>query len=140
MTSQKVVVHCTFCDTPYNYDFTTEPRMWCNKCNKQFRFKSQLTASQTRQKEKVIEKSENSQSTFIPPKNEGDFIDDPNELLMSVAIRELNRANPDPRWASILINCKKENITNKSEVIDKFNQLPTQTLVNLLSKSLQEEH
>ena len=69
-----------------------------------------------------------------------DFIDDPNELLMSVAIRELNRANPDPRWASILISCKKENISNKSEVLDQFNQLPTQALVNLLSKSLQEEH
>ena len=69
-----------------------------------------------------------------------DVIDDPDELLMSVAIRELNRANPDPRWASILISCKKENISNKSEVLDKFNQLPTQALVNLLSKSLQEEH
>ena len=52
---------------------------------------------------KTIKKSnQNSQ----PP----NFIDVPDELLMSVSIRELNRENPDPRWASILITTRKENI------------------------------
>lgn len=74
---------------------------------------------------------------FTPPNMT--YKDDPDELLMSVAIRELNKPQPDPRWASILINCKKENITTKSEVLEEFKQLPTQVLVNLLSKSLQKE-
>jgi len=79
-------------------------------------------------------------STTKTPPQETSFIDDPNELLLSVAIRELNKPNPDPRWASILINCKKEKITNTNEVIDQFKNLPTQALVNLLNKSSQEEY
>ena len=75
-----------------------------------------------------------------PPQEKISFIDDPNELLLSVAIRELNKPNPDPRWASILINCKKEKITNTNEVIDQFKNLPTAALVNLLNKSSQEEY
>lgn len=66
------------------------------------------------------------------------FIDDPDELLISVAIRELNKPNPDSRWANILIACKKEKITNKTDVMEQFRQLPTKALVNLLSKNLQE--
>ena len=85
-------------------------------------------------KKKVIEKVQDN-----PPPLNRVYTDDPDELLMSVAIRELNKPQPDPRWASILINCKKENITTKSEVLEEFKQLPTQVLVNLLSKSLQKE-
>ena len=82
---------------------------------------------------------------IFPPQKNNDkssplaFIDDPDELLLSVAIRELNRPDPDPRWATILINCKKENISTKEEAIERFKQLSTQGLVNLLNKSLQEE-
>ena len=77
----------------------------------------------------------------IPPNTdqEHQFIDDPDELLISVAIRELNKPNPDSRWANILIACKKEKITNKTNVIDQFKQLPTKALINLLSKNLLEE-
>ena len=97
MTSQKVVVKCTFCDTPYNYDFTTDPRMWCNKCNKQFRFKSQLSASQSSPKPKIPKSNKNNFSQ--PPQ----IIDDPNELLMSCAMRELNKQDPDVHWGRILL-------------------------------------
>lgn len=95
---------------------------------------------------KSVNKSPNNVGTYDnkekttsanPPTEQ--FIDDPDELLMSVAIRELNKAKPDPRWASILINCKKENITNKNLVLEEFKQLPTKALVSLLSKNLQEE-
>ena len=82
----------------------------------------------------------NTKSTINPPQTEPSFIDDPDELLLSVAIRELNKPDPDPRWASILINCKKEKITNKGAAVDQFKSLPTQALVNLLNKSLQEEY
>lgn len=126
--SLEVIAKCPDCTHKIIYTGTAKrPRITCEKCKKRFYIKTQLT-----QKEKIVKKV---QDNFLPK-----TVDDPDELLMSVAIRELNRANPDPRWASILISCKKENISNKSEVIDKFNQLPTQTLVNLLSKSLQEEH
>jgi len=96
-------------------------------------------------------RSDNDQINKTPKKNHNnipksrdtstplDFIDDPDELLLSTAIRELNKPSPDPRWATILINCKKENISTKSEVIEQFKQLPTQTLVNLLSKSSPNE-
>ena len=75
-------------------------------------------------------------SLSIPPKNTAQevlrFIDNPDELLLSTAIRELNKPNPDPRWATILINCKKEKITTKTEVIDQFKQLSIQARVNIL--------
>jgi hypothetical protein len=74
-----------------------------------------------------------------PPQETATFIDDPNELLMSVAVRELNKPDPDPRWANILISCKKENITIKNEMLDQFKQLPTKALVSLLNKNLQDE-
>ena len=73
----------------------------------------------------------------IPPQDttqELQFIDDPDELLMSVAVRELNKPSPDPRWASILINCRKENISIKSEVIDQLQKLPTKALTEMLRK------
>jgi hypothetical protein len=81
----------------------------------------------------------NYKSHSIPPPMEHTLIDDPDELLMSVAIRELNKPDPDPRWANILISCKKENITMRNEMLDQFKQLPTKVLVNLLSKNSPEE-
>ena len=59
-------------------------------------------------------------------------IDDPDELLYSVAIRELNKATPDPRWATILIQCRKEIGKRKSEVIDTLQKLPTKQLTEML--------
>ena len=86
-----------------------------------------------------------SKSNFVPPQTkithppEGDnapspIIDDPDELLYSVAIRELNRAQPDPRWASILIQCRKEIGKRKNEMIDQLQKLPTKQLVEILEK------
>ena len=140
MTStNRIIVHCTFCERPYNYDIPEEipknARIYCKDCKKQFRIRSQIATSQTSQK---------TQDHFLanPPqieKRNDVFIDNPDELLLNTAIRELNKPNPDPRWANILISCKKENISTKSEVLEQFKQLNTQTLVNLLSKNLQEE-
>ena len=41
----------------------------------------------------------------------------------------------DPRWANILISCKKEKITNKGDGIESFRKLPNEILANLLNKS-----
>ena len=165
MTStSRVVVHCTFCDRPYNYELPEEipknARIYCVDCKKQFRFKRQLSASQSNQnhdnkpgsinKEKGDKMGEGSSSPSTPsntdsthkpskpppPKMEEQrFIDDPDELLTSVAIRELNKPDPDPRWANILISCKKAKITTKGDDIESFRKLPNEVLANLLNKS-----
>ena len=88
---------------------------------------------------KKIPKSTQKPAIHSPPQEITAFIDDPNELLMSVAIRELNKPDPDPRWANILIACKKENITIRNEMLDQFKQLPTKALVSLLNKNLPNE-
>ena len=91
-------------------------------------------------KSKIKNKPNSTQKQSIsdPPQETTGFIDDPNELLMSVAVRELNKPNPDPRWANILISCKKENITIIGDDIESFRKLPNEVLANLLNKSKQK--
>ena len=84
---------------------------------------------------------------IIPPETTNPtsqpIIDDPDELLYSVAIRELNKSQPDPRWATILIQCRKEIGKRKNEVMDQLQKLPTKNLIEILEKqsgkSLQDE-
>jgi hypothetical protein len=128
--SKSIIATCPECN--HEFLFKTEakrPRPHCPKCKHWFYIKKSVAPGT--QKEKIIKLS---QSSFIPPEENMAFIDDPDELLMSVAIRELNKQNPDPRWASILINCKKENITTKTEVIEQLQKLPTKNLTEMLKK------
>ena len=120
-------------------ELSNEQLAYKNKCSKRT-VERALQVSKKKDNNVVLTKQKIPKSTNKNPPQETSFIDDPNELLLSVAIRELNKPNPDPRWASILINCKKEKITNTNEVIDQFKNLPTQALVNLLNKSSQEEY
>ncbi|KKM87859.1 hypothetical protein LCGC14_1264610 [marine sediment metagenome] len=78
-----------------------------------------------------------------PPQVEGlntpptDFIDDPDELLMSVATRELNKENPDPRWAGVLISVRKENIgVSKKEgnIRSQFKSMNIKDIAKILSR------
>ena len=133
LMSQSLIAICPKCNHEELYKGTAKrPRIHCAKCHHRYYIKTDQTP-----KERITEKTRKpSQSSFIPPQN--DFIDDPDELLMSVAIRELNKAKPDPRWASILINCKKENISTKGDDIESFRKLPNQVLATLLSKSKQK--
>lgn len=59
-----------------------------------------------------------------------DYIDDPDELLMSVAIRELNRPDPSYQWANILLAAKKQKITVQGDE----NELQRQSISTLVSK------
>lgn len=106
----------------------------CEEVLKRFRIQTDTQTDQT-PKQKIIKKGHDQSSARIVSSQ---YIDDPDELLMSVAIRELNREHPDPRWASILINCKKEKITIKGDDIESFRKLPNEVLANLLSKSKQK--
>lgn len=76
-------------------------------------------------------------STTNPPQTqEISFIDDPDELLHSVSIRELNKANPDPRWASILISVRKENIgksIKEGNIQSKFKSMNIKDIVQIIS-------
>lgn len=67
-----------------------------------------------------------------PPHN---YTNDPDELLMSVSIRMLNKPEPDPRWANILLSCRKENISNKNEAMEEYSALPNSALSMLLKQS-----
>ena len=65
------------------------------------------------------------------------FIDDPDELLISVCIRELNKARPDPRWASILINVRKESLgmsKKEGEIQSKFKSMQIHDIVKIISE------
>ena len=61
-----------------------------------------------------------------PPQGieEADLIDDPNELLMSCAMRELNKSTPDVRWGSILLT-----------LLDKTGRLETKTKDEVMIRS-----
>ena len=74
-------------------------------------------------------------SNNAPPSHPPTFIDDPDELLMSVAKRMLNKPDPDPRWANILLSCRKENITSTNEVMEELQKASTSSLVNILKRS-----
>ena len=133
---KEVIAYCTKCGhanlyTPKNVN-QKNPRIYCDQCKKQFPVGKYLH-------------KKSKKSNFVPPQTKittpperaqtpSPIIDDPDELLYSVAIRELNRAQPDPRWASILIQCRKEIGKRKNEMIDQLQKLPTKQLVEILEK------
>ena len=123
MTSGKF--YCNKCDItfPGEYESQQRPRRSCPTCHKS----CDLTKTNVKQKS-------------IPPQNtaqeERPFIDDPDELLMSVAVRELNKPNPDPRWANVLITTRKENIgTSKKEgnIRSKFKSMNIKDIAKISS-------
>ena len=131
--SQKLIAICPECKHEKIYNGTAlRPRITCSECKTRFYVTTQKTQTESKEKQKSIPPQDTTQEALR-------FIDNPDELLLSTAIRELNKPNPDPRWATILINCKKEKITTKTEVIEEFRQQPTQLIVNLLNKSSQKE-
>ena len=134
--SQKLIAICPECkhETIYNGS-AKRPRITCKECKTRYYISTLKTQKES--SSQIKKKTRSSQP--ISPPNILRFIDNPDELLLSTAIRELNKPNPDPRWATILINCKKEKITTKTEVIEEFRQQPTRLLVNLLNKSSQKE-
>lgn len=84
-------------------------------------------------KKKIIKKVQGHSS---PPRTD-DYIDDPDELLMSVSTRELNKPDPDPRWASILISVRKENIgksKREGKIRSKFKSMNIKDIAKILSE------
>jgi hypothetical protein len=71
-----------------------------------------------------------------PPLN-SKFIDDPEELILSVSIRELNKPDPDVRWANLLVNALKSKITIKGDN-ESLQQQSISTLVRNMNAKLPE--
>jgi len=73
----------------------------------------------------------------IPPQNTPlSFIDDPDELLLSVSMRELNKPDPDPRWANTLIAVRKEKIglsKKEGNIQSKFKSMNIKDIVQIIS-------
>jgi hypothetical protein len=109
MTKPKGTFHCNRCEITFKaeYNKTPRPRKSCPNCHK-----SCDIVKEKKVKEKIIEKSR----SFNPPQNNDNIIDDPNELLMSCAMRELNKSTPDVRWGNILLT-----------LLDKTKQLETKS-------------
>ena len=140
--STSIIAKCPDCNNESLYKgHAQRPRIVCSKCKKKFYVSTQSTQEDIGESKINSPKNSGFSPQSIPPQNttqEPTFIDDPDELLISVAIRELNKPNPDSRWANILIACKKEKITNKTNVMDQFKQLPTKALIGILKKNLQD--
>jgi len=120
----------------------TRPRKRCPSCHKPrdiLRKKKELSdqisggenslPEEKNQTTKSTKKSHNLSTTS--------FIDEPNELLLNTAVRELNKPIPDVRWANILLQLldksDKLNIktTSEKEAMEKLRQMPMEALLNL---------
>lgn len=112
---------------------------------------SRLALLTFRSNEEQTTKTPKNKSSHHPPQGglsrPPEFIDDPNELLMSCAKRQLNKKNPDVKWATILVNILKETKQlatinkEKSEIQSKLKQYSTEDLTRLrkrLTGNLQE--
>ena len=88
----------------------------------------------------ISPKQKITKSNNKPPTNPPSFIDDPDELLMSVAVRELNKSNPDPRWANVLITTRKANIgqsTKEGKIRSRFKSMNIKDIAKILSEKPQ---
>jgi len=130
---QSLVAICPKCKHKEVYEGTAKrPRIHCEKCKYRYYIQTQKT-----QKEKVIEKiTKSNQKNSSQPPQEKNFIDDPVELLTSSCMRQLNKQDPDARWASILLTLLDK--TNKLEYKDieeaqLQNQLKAKSISELIS-------
>lgn len=139
-------VSCTHCGSTQIYKprkdkIPKKPHTTCKKCSKDFNINFETS-------EKISKVPKNNKSTVKNKKapstphrtDDNKIIEDPNELLMSVAVRELNKQEPNVRWATILVNILKETkqleaiSIAKSEVQSKLKQYSTEDLIRLRKK------
>lgn len=145
----KYEVACSFCGhsqiyTPRGERIPKKPHTTCKSCGKDFSIDISISETISRipknPKQNILDKSINHQTNnSSQPPYENTFIDDPDELLMSVSIRELNRPNPDPRWASILITTRKENIgqsKKEGKIRSKFMSMNIKEVARISARKL----
>ena len=85
----------------------------------------------------IVSKKIRSSQPISSTDKEHRYIDDPDELLLSVAMRELNKPNPDPRWANVLITTRRENIglsKKEGNIKSKFKSMSIKEVSKILAK------
>ncbi len=135
-TSQKLIATCPECGHEKIYNGTAlRPRITCSECKTRYYISTQKTQKESSSQIKEKKKIRSSQPKS-PTNKETQFIDDPDELLMSVAVRELNKPNPDPRWANVLITTRKENIgfsKKEGNIQSKFKSMNIKDIAKISS-------
>ncbi len=138
----KYEIACTLCGhnqiySPRNSKTPKKPHTTCKSCGKDFSIDLGLSETIPRipknTKPTLLKKKA---KDHLNPPEISDFIDDPDELLMSVSTRELNKKNPDPRWASILISVRKENIgksKREGNIRSKFKSMDIKDIAKISS-------
>ena len=139
----KYEVACTFCGhnqiySPRSEKIPKKPHTTCKSCNKDFSIDISISENVPRipknTKPTLLKNKDQKPAIFDTP----NFITDPNELLMSCAMRELNKSNPEVRWATILLNVldktKQLQTKTSSDTLSKLKQYSTQEMINLRKK------
>lgn len=134
----KYEIKCPYCGNNQIYQPRKNPpklpHTKCKECKREFNFK--VDNPDKTIVEKVPKPHDQKPAIF----DNSIFIDDPNELLMSCAIRVLNKENPDVRWGTILVNILKETKQleainyDRDEIQSKLKQYSTEDLVKLRKK------
>ena len=155
----KYEIACTFCGhfqiyNPRGKKPPKKPHTSCKACAKDFSIDLSLSEIIPRvpknTKSVLLTPSTHKRKGLQKPTGEeqptaGDdpvrtFIDDPNELLMSNAIRALNKQNPHVSWGTLLFNILKETkqletvSKDRSEVQSQLKQYSTTDLIKLRKK------
>ena len=135
----KFEITCPYCGNNQIYqprkEVPKDPHTKCSKCKREFKFKVGDPAKTiVENKSKKVDKKKKS----IPPKNTTTtFIDDPDELLLSVSMRMLNKPEPDPRWANVLITTRRENIgksKKEGNIQSKFKSMSISEVSKILAR------
>lgn len=142
----KYEVSCTFCGHSQIYNprggkIPRKPHTDCKGCGKDFTINIEISENIPRipkiTKSALLKKKPHSHPES--PTNDT-FIDNPNELLMSNAIRALNKQEPDVKWGNLLYNILKETkqlqapSKERSEVKSQLKQYSTTDLISLRKK------
>ena len=134
----KYAYECQKCKSKEVYkprkELPKDPHTKCSQCGQENHFKDgdleALNSGDSRNK--IIKKSK-PLGVSDPPTT---FIDDPDELLLSVSMRELNKPDPDPRWGNLLIAVRKENIgisKKEGKIRSKFKSMNIKDIAMILS-------
>ena len=114
----------------------TNPRVHCVQCDVNFRVPKKIISEILKESNNNGRRGKNTPSTKnVSNPLSTDFIDDPDELLYSVSIRELNREQPDPRWANILLSCREKIHKTKKQRQEALQNKPTDKLLHMIEKS-----
>ncbi|KKM61912.1 hypothetical protein LCGC14_1527060, partial [marine sediment metagenome] len=111
----KYAYTCPKCKTNQVYkprkDIPKDPHTKCPDCGRENHFKDgdleelkseKLTKKASTHKRKGLQKPTGEEQPTAGDDPVRTFIDDPNELLMSNAIRALNKQNPHVSWGTLL--------------------------------------